>query len=341
MGWTKTAVALALAFVAAAPLRAAAQTTPNADWASVVEAAKKEGHISLYVSVIGAPYWTKLIDSFEKTYGIKVDLLDVRASELRERIRTEQTSGRFLGDITMDGTATLTLEEKEGVLQPHGDLPNEKAILPQFQATEYRAPVYLFGYGILINTRLIKPEDEPKKWADLTDPKWKGKIQSDDMRALGGGIILFSALLQKYGADFHRKLAEQNIIFSRDIGADERRVAQGEYPLRIPQLYSNYLGLKGLPVKLITPEEGAPYVQFEQAILKNAPHPNAGRLFINHVLSEEGQTILASYAIVPIRQGIADRVDPDMKALASTKFLGTVSPADLDANLALAKSIYK
>ena len=58
--------------------------------------------------------------------------------------------------------------------------------------------------GILINTRLVKPEDEPKSWNDLNDPKWKGKILSDDMRPLGSGNTMFAILQKKMGAALQR-----------------------------------------------------------------------------------------------------------------------------------------
>jgi|SRR5712672_1338305 iron(III) transport system substrate-binding protein len=89
---------IALAALAAGfALPASAQ---DASWDSVVAAAKKEGKVVVYNMALGAPYFAAVVKSFEKEYGIAVESLDLRASELVERIRTEQSAGRYLGDVT-------------------------------------------------------------------------------------------------------------------------------------------------------------------------------------------------------------------------------------------------
>lgn len=326
-----------LLILTAAPVAAQAP----ADWSKVIEAAKKEGKVTLYTSTVGGASHAAIMKSFERKYGITVELLDVRASELRERVRTEQATGRFLGDLTQNGATTLFRQEQEGVLQPHGGVPSFGTLRPPFKGTDVRVPAYVLGYGILVNTNLVKAADEPKSWKDLIDPKWKGKILSDDMRALGGGHILFYATHDALGRGFHDGLAAQGPLFSRDIGNDERRVARGEYPLRIPQLFSNYVQMKGLPVKLVVPVEGAPYVQFDMAILRNAPHPNAARLLMEHYLSAEAQSIYANAALIPVVSGVSEKASEEVRALAGAKLMGSSKPEGQDAMLDLAKQIYK
>ena len=234
----------------------------EADDAALVAAAKAEGKLTLYTSFLGAPFHMSAIKSFEKKYGIAVELLDVRASELRERLRTEQATGRFIGDVVQTGAATMVRSLRDNELQPHGGIPNARRLSPRQQATDVIVPSYILAYGILVNTMQVKPADEPKSWKDLLDQRWKGKIQSDDVRALGGGQVMFSVLEDVFGRDFHGKLAAQQPIFSRDVGNDERRVARGEYPLRVPQLFSNMSMLKGLPVKFVLPQEGVRLYSF-------------------------------------------------------------------------------
>ncbi len=330
---------LVLAAVLGLTLPAAAQDA--AEWAKIVEAAKKEGKVTLYTSTLGAPFHNAVIATFEKKYGIRVELLDVRASELRERIRTEQTTNRFLGDVLQNGSATTRRQRDEGVLQVHGGLPNLRNLRDPFKADDMQVPSYVLGYGVLVNTNLVKAADEPKSWKDLLEAKWKGKILSDDVRALGGGHVMFFALHDKVGRDYLEKLAGQNLLFSRDIGNDERRVARGEFPLRIPQLFSNYTLMKGLPVKLAIPEEGAPYIQFDLSILRNAPHPNAARLLIDHYLSPEAQLIYANAALIPVSQGVIEKTNAEVRELASARLLGTTNPANQDAMLDLAKQLFK
>lgn len=312
-----------------------------AGWDDVVAAAKREGSVVLYTTALGAPFNKTIAAEFQKKYGITVNILDLRGSEVRERIRIEQTSGRPLGDVVQLSPSSLSDMQGEGSLAPLGAVPNEQNLHPPFERDAYSIPSQIYGFGILVNTNLVKPEDEPKSWWDLTEAKWRGKILSDDFRAAGGGQTFFEAAYLGLGEDFHRKLAQQNLVFSRDLGASERRVGMGEYPIRIPQHLTTYLALKGLPVKFIAPTEGMAYVQFNSAVIKNAPHPNAALLLINHYLDASSQLIMANVGLGPVIKGVAEKADASVKGVIGSKLLGTNHPGNLDRMLDLAKQIYK
>jgi iron(III) transport system substrate-binding protein len=335
--WKTAAIVAALAASAlVAPVKAADNELP----ADVIAAAKKEGKVAFYTSFLGAKAHLDIIKTFEAKYGIPVELLDVRASEMTERIRTEQTSQRYIGDVEQNGASSVILQQRDGILQPHGDIPNAKNLLPDHVATDFDVPCYVLGYGILVNTNAVKPDEMPKSWKDITDPKWKGKIISDDPRALGGGGVMFSAFEDKLGDDYNVALSKQGLVLSRDIGNDERRVARGEYPMRIPQLFSNWLALKTLPVKFIAPTEGLPYIRFDFAVLKGAPHPNAARLFINHYLSEQVQAAYANAGLIPVVSGVLDKAGEAGQELKSMKLMGTTSPDTQQKMQDRAKQLY-
>ena len=311
------------------------------DWNTVVDAAKKEGKVVVYNMALGAPYFTAVIKSFESKYGIAVESLDLRASELAERIRTEQSAGRFLGDAEMITSTMIEEQLKNGdFVQKLPPVPNASTLRPPFKTTDYSVPAYVQPMGILINTRLVKDEDVPKSWSDLNSPKWKGKILSDDMRPLGSGNTLFAVLQNNMGKDFNEKLAEQKPVFSRDMRNDARRVARGEYAIYIPQVFAFASDLKGLPVKVIIPEEGAPYAQMEFAVLKNAPHPNAARLFIQHFLDPASQTQYANGWMLPVVKGAAERANPDAQPFANAKLMGIAKLSERPAMMDLAKKLY-
>jgi iron(III) transport system substrate-binding protein len=311
------------------------------DWDKVIEAAKREGKLVIYNSAISAAYFDAIVRSFEDKYAIEVEVVALRPHELRERVRTEQAEGRFLGDVEQLGQATMIRQEQEGVFQPHGGFPNLKLLRPEFPSDGVRVPGYVQAYGILINTDLVQPTDEPKSWRDLLDPKWKGKILSDDMRALGRGQIMFFVTYTAFGREFHEKLARQKLVLSRDLRNDPERVARGEHSIYIPIRFADAIELQGFPVKLIVPLEGCPYVRIDLGMLKNAPHPNAARLFMNHFLEAESQLLYANNGFIPVVRGVIERTDESLRHIAGTKLLGSSTPEQQEAMIALANKLYR
>jgi ABC-type Fe3+ transport system substrate-binding protein len=321
---------------------AAPASAQDASWDSVVVAAKKEGKVVVYSMALGAPYYVAVLKAFEAKYGIKVESLDLRASELAERVRTEQSAGRFLGDVEIITTTMIEEQRKNGdYIQNMGAVPNAANLRPPFKATDFSVPAYVQPMGILVNTRLVKPEDEPKSWNDLNDPKWKGKILSDDMRPLGSGNTMFAILQNKMGAAFNEQLAEQKPVLSRDMRNDARRVARGEYPIYVPQVFAFASDLKGLPVKVIIPKEGAPYAQMEFALLRNASHANAARLLVNYFLDQDSQLLYANGWMLPVVKGVAEKANDDAKPYADAKLMGPALLEERPAMMELAKKLYQ
>ncbi|CAN5491046.1 ABC transporter substrate-binding protein [soil metagenome] len=311
------------------------------EWGKIVDGAKKEGRVVLYSAFVGSSSHQTLKREFQAAYGITVDILEARASEVRERIRIEHTAGRFVGDVSENGRTTTTLQiAQDNVFDPHGPLPSLDRLKPEFKADDIRVPSFAIVYGIIVNTRIVKPEDEPKTWADLLDPRWKSKMLSDDFRALGGGGVLFYVLYEKLGQPFLEKLATQDIKFSREIPANQKRIARGEMPLYLPVSMTSIPELKGLPVKFIAPKEGMPYIGYDLALLKNAPHPNAARLLMEYCIGQKMQQTYANLGLLPVTTESLGEIDETIAELAKSKLLGTTDATKMEEMLARAKTIF-
>ena len=248
-----------------------------------------------------------------------------------------------MADVIQHGQASITRLFRAGQVQEYGDVPNTANMIEGQPAEKWEMGSLITGYAMMVNSNMVTPAEEPKSWRDLLDPKWKGKILADDMRALGGGFAVFAALMDQpeFGEEFHRALAKQEIVFTRDVGQSERRVARGEYPIWVPQISVNVQGLKGLPVRVITPKEGVAYVRLDHGMLKNAPHPNAARLFMNYYISEENQLMVASMGLLSVTKGVQEKVPADKRVMEGAKLMGTIHVETQAKYLALSSEIYK
>jgi iron(III) transport system substrate-binding protein len=309
------------------------------DWNDVVTAAKKEGQVTIYSGFPGAPEPKEIVRMFEARFGIPVRILEGRTAEITERARAEVAAGRVLGDISLNGGNTHFAMKRMDLLQGPGALPAQarqtvKADLPEEVA------IFLSSYAVGVNTRLVPPSEEPKSWLDLTEPKWKGKILADDPTAPGGASTWFSVTLDRFGEDFHRKLALQELHFSRNIRENPRRIARGEFPIYIPLVLTDIVPLTGLPIKGVVPREGLPYSLFSLAMLRGAPHSNAARLLMNFFLEPDAQLVYAR-AGFPIVTTLDQPPPIDLRWMVEAPLMGRQNAELRDERLALATDIYK
>lgn len=143
------------------------------------------------------------------------------------------------------------------------------------------------------------------------------------------------------GEAFHENLAKNEPTMTRDLREGARRVARGEYQIYVPYILSDIGNQKGLPVKAIIPTEGAPFVLYGNVLMRNAPHPNAARLYIDYLMSEEVQLMWARTGMGPAREGLGDKIPAEVRPYANAKLLGTSDPDRQEEAMALAKKVYK
>ncbi len=315
----------------------------GADREALIAAAKKEGRVVVYSAYLSPTTHEPIAKAFDAKYGIKIENFNARGNELRERIRVEQLTGRFLGDVQHNAlTQTQMWAIGDHNIEPHGGLPGAARLNAEFKpvADDMLAPIFTINYGFLVNSIKVPMGEEPKKWTDLLDPKWKGKILFDDPRTAGGGRVMFHQTMDKYGRAYHEALAKQAPEFSRDYGEAAKRLARGEFAIYIPLILSQFMPLKGLPVRYVIPEDGVTYGSYAVSILRNPPHPNAARLLADFYLTDEVQAIYARTGHGIVIDGLVADLSPEAREMANVKPLIEEDFTRIEQYLALAKEIY-
>ena len=284
----------------------------GADWESTLAAAKKEGKVSVITDVT-ATLRDALTAEFQKKYGISVELFGSSGREVPPRVAAERKAGQFLWDIYIHGSTTALQ-----AMIPMGAFdPLEPALILQDVkdpktwrggAIEFLDPGKMvmvmtpFHRGtIFYNSKLVNAK-EFTSHKDLLNPKWKGKLVVDDPRRGGPGVATFTFfyLHPELGPDFIRALGKQQMTILRDYAQEVDAVGQGRYPVLIggADFVAINRAKQGAPIAIVEPQklkEGTDVspANGNVALFNRAPNPNAAKIYINWLLSKEGQTSFA------------------------------------------------
>jgi iron(III) transport system substrate-binding protein len=286
----------------------AAQTPPNwkSDWEAMQKAAAKEGRLVVY-GPTGVDQQKLYTEVFQQAFPkIKVNYTPGRISEIISRIMAEQRAGIRQADLILGGTDILlgTLKDKGYLLpiRPALILPevldttawfkgklwfadNEDKFIPMWRAVPYTAAC--------VNTNLVKPSELKSYW-DLLQPKWKGKIVSQDLRVGSARNQMYTVYVRKdLGPEYLKRLyGEMDVTISRNLPQIADWIAGGKFAIAIGGVDCDDMAAKGLPVVPIHLEGIAAVGAGTDpaALLASSPHTNAAKVFLNWILSREGQT---------------------------------------------------
>jgi iron(III) transport system substrate-binding protein len=285
---------------------------PPASWDQAVEAARREGAVTLYSAVIGDAR-DALTHAFERAYpGIEVKGTFAPPNQLVPRILAERSAEKHLTDVIVGPASQSVL-----VLKPAGALAPLRPVLQLPEVLDLSAwlenrlwwldaqePFTTLGFQGAIfpllsyNTRSVDP-GQFTSYRDLVDPKWKGKIVGSDVRGSGPGStqIIFIYKHPELGPAFLARLyGDTDITLSNDQRQMIDWLAQGQYHLGLGLNTREIISAqeRGLPVSLVRSEqfqESAPIGPGGGTVnlADRAPHPNAARVYINWLLSRDGQ----------------------------------------------------
>src|SRR5262245_19580772 len=281
---------------------AQAQTTtaappPTAITPALIEAARKEGKVAYYTSV-DLPLAERIAKSFEAKFpGRAVRVERTGAERVFQRIGQEQASRIYAADVVQTSDAAhFIVWKREGVLAPF--VPEDVA--KQYPA-EHRDPDGTFATfrvslsAIGYNTNLVKAEEAPKSFTDLLDPKWMGKMVKAHPAYSGTIMTATFQIVRELGWGYFEKLAKQKIMQVQSATDPPKKLALGERAVMVDGGEYNLIQLKeaGQPVEIVYPTEGIPLVAGPNAIFKNAPNPNAARLFQCYCFTAECQQLIS------------------------------------------------
>jgi len=319
----KGSTALAVATVFAQPVRAAAPPA-TAVTPALIEAARKEGKVVLYTS-IDLPLAEKVAKSFEAKYpGIAARVERTGAERVFTRIAQEYGSNIHAVDVVNSSDAAhLIVWKRNGWLEPF--VPEDVA---QHFPAEHKDPdgtfasfrVYLCTMGY--NTSLVKPEDAPKSFADLLQPKWAGKIVKAHPSYSGTILTATFQTARDVGWDYYEKLAQQRVLQVQSASDPPKKLALGERAVMADGIEYGMFQLKetGKPVEIIYPTEGTPLIIGPNAIFKAAPNPNAARLLQSYMLSAECQQLCIDFGGMRSAHALA-KEKPGRKPMSEIKIM--------------------
>jgi iron(III) transport system substrate-binding protein len=287
------------ATVFASPLRAQAPA-PEPVTPALIEAARKEGKLVFYTAM-DLQLAERFGRTFEQRYpGIAVRVERSGAERVFQRIDQEYRSNiRAVDVVNTADQAHCIIWKRNGWLAAY--LPEEVAknydkrfYDPDAMDVTTRVLVSPFGY----NTKLVKPEDAPKSFADLLDPKWAGKMVKAHPAYSGTIMNATFQIARDLGWEYFEKLAKQRVMQVQSATDTPKKISLGERAIMIDG--AGYLVIQakeaGEPVDVIYPAEGTPVATSPSTVFKGAPNPNAARLFFSWLHGREGQQLLVDYA---------------------------------------------
>ena len=311
---------------------------------ALYEAAKKEKELTWYTAHYNSETAAAVCQGFEKKYsGIKCNYVRQTAQVAYQRLAQDQKAGIAQASVIGSTDAShFGRMKKDGWLLAYQP-KNMSELIDAFRP--YNDPDNFFvvtAAGLVLltyNTSVVSPAEAPKKWADLTDPKWKNKV-SIGHPGFSGYVGTWVVQMKKlYGWDYFKKLELNKPRIGRSINdtvtmlnAKESVVAAG------PSATTLESKAKGNPLAVVYPEDGAVLMVSASGIVKNAPAPNAAKLFMEYLLSRDANEIMVKMHQDPVNKNVKPL--PGSKPLAEVK---TIRPSyeEIDKGIPEVKELFR
>ena len=315
-------------------LLAIASSGANASDPALIEAAKKEGALTLYAC--DPPQTPLYVDRFKQLYpDVKVTTYVAGCWQIFNRHGSERQAKRQAADVFFATEDVMSRLNSENLLQAYKT--PELAHFDAAAAPEGKSYLIVktLTYGMAANREFLKGITPPKDWLDYINPQsaWQGQISYYDPRTSSAAFALLAALYQNFGPEkagaIYKGLINSQASLAPTTPAGMTKLVSGEQPIMF-YIMNNHFGSiasKGAPVDFIVPASGTPKLNFGIAVTDAAPHPNAARLFIDFMMSD-AQQIIQKNNEYSLRTDV--KPPTGMPPLQSLKVL----PLDIDKALA-------
>lgn len=336
------------------PVKVEAKTGWEADWQKTLSEARKEGKVIVY-GPPGGDIRTALTDGFKKSYpGIEVEYFGATGAMIAPKVKAEKRAGLNTIDFHIGGTQSIISEliqfatpvESQFILPEVKDLKYWKDGKLDFTDNTQKFNLVFAVYGkvaIVYNPTLLDPQKagELSYW-DLTKPELKGRVIARDPRTAGPGqtSFLFLYAHPQLGPDLIRALGKNDVVLTRDdrqllewVSVGKYAIGIGHSDLQLADLKKS--GIQNIRTQPMLKEGTYTTAGFSSLIVFNdPPHPNAARVYLNWLLSKEGQTLWTATAGYPSRRTDMDDVikkyiDPETLIKPGTIYINTYNEDSL------------
>jgi iron(III) transport system substrate-binding protein len=306
------------------------QSWAQTDLTPLTAGARQEKEVVWYTTTSAGDNQA-IVAGFTKKYPfLKVQALRSTGEKLRQRVLTETSAGQFFSDVVSVSSMEMGLLKSKSLLQLYDPPEAESYQTGAKDKEKYFTAIYARNFVMGYNTAMIAEKERPKDWPDLLNPKWKGKFGIDEEEFEWYGTLVNYWGREKAGK-FIRALAAQQPTLRRGHSLLAQLLAAGEFPLAIVFPFEiEQLKRRGAPVDWSATSDPIVTSINVIALSTKAPHPNAAKLLVNYILSEEGQTIIKNVSRVPIRPG----VKPTIAKLDQSALKIHYVPADMFRKIA-------
>ena len=275
--------------------------------AKLVDAAKKEGGKVVVYGSLENDTMDLISAAFKKKTGLDVDFWRDSANKVTDRVAAEFRAGKPQADVVLTTTSTMRLSQRDGLLAKY-DSPSAKAF-PKHVIDANLGPAYRSTViGVVYNTGIIKPAEAPKSLEDITRPQYKGKVVFPDPSQHTTTAQWLASLHKIMGNEkadkFIHDLAASKPLLVPSLTPAGERITTGETPIGVAFLKNVvFYGRNGVPLDYVRLGK---FMGDGQSIslAAKAPHPSAGKAFVDFFLGEESLKIMANIGEFVTRKGI-------------------------------------